>query len=154
MAMLPKTMDDLLSAIEQFHAGLAKHLTDCANNDTPEREQLLLHYLAGHEKKLANTVHYFRQNESFGPLNTWFYAYTDRHPITLRNPRETDFNNLPCSAICDEISNLHNQLIDLYQHIHQRAESESTRRVLADLLNIETSNTKLLARDAARADEM
>lgn len=154
MAMLPKTMDELLSAIEQFHTGLANHLANCANSDTPEREKLLLRYLAEHESKLANTVLFFRQNETYGPLNTWFYAYTDRHPITFRDPRKTAFNSLPCSEICDEINDIHHQLIDLYQHMHQRAESETTRRMLANLLDIESNNAKRLSRDAVQADEM
>ncbi|WP_041522283.1 hypothetical protein [Gilvimarinus agarilyticus] len=154
MAMLPKTMDDLLSAIEQYHKGLAEHLSNCADDGAPEREQLLLNYLAEHEKKLADTLSFFREREKLGPLNTWFYAYTDRHPITLRDPRETDFKNLDCEQICAEISNIHEQLLDLYVHLHERAECDSSRRTLDQLLNIERSNAKLLAREAVRAQEM
>ncbi|BFM19428.1 hypothetical protein [Gilvimarinus japonicus] len=154
MAMVPKTMDELLSAIEQFHTGLAAHLVDCADSGAPEREQLLLNYLATHEQKLAETLAFFRQQEALGPLNTWFYAYTDRHPITLRDPREADFKNLDCEKICAEISDTHAQLVDLYEHLHERAECESSRRTLAQLLNIEKSNAKLLAREAVRAQEM
>tara|TARA_R110000850_G_scaffold6139_27_gene24301 strand:+ start:452 stop:916 length:465 start_codon:yes stop_codon:yes gene_type:complete len=154
MAMLPKTMDELLSTIEQFHKGLADHLTDCADDGSPEREQLLLSYLAQQEQKLAATLGVFRQKESLNSLNTWFYAYTDRHPITLRDPRETDFKNLDCEQICTEITNAHQQLIDLYTHLHERAESDSSRNTLSELLNIEQSNAKLLAREAVRAQEM
>lgn len=152
--MVPKTMHELLLIIEKFHIDLAIHLGNSAELGASEREQLLLKYLAIHEQKQAIALAELHRHEAPGTLNTWFYTYTDRHPIIVRNPYETDFKSLNCDEISAIMCDTHNQLMDLYEHLHYRAECGSSRNMLEQLLIIEVNDARQIARDSARAQEM
>src|SRR5690625_5260093 len=41
--------------------------------------------------------------------------------------------------IAKELAELHNQLIDLFTHLHERAEADSPRQLLSQLLELETT---------------
>ena len=154
MAMIPATMDDVLSLTQRFHQQLSDRLSAGARQNARERERLLLEYLAEHENKLARTMETFRERTDLGPLNTWFYEYTDRHKIGQFDPAKLDFKADDCERIASELAELHDQLIDLYTHLYQRAESQSAKQTLEQLLAIERDKTKLMSFESSRASEL
>lgn len=154
MAMEPKTMSDVLELTRRWHKQLSQHLHSSADETGSERNDMLLEYLSEHEQKLAETLEYFQRDADIEALNTWFYEYTDRHKIIHRDPHEIPFTRMSNDEITGEIAVLHNQLVDLYRHLHERAESETAREVLQQLLDIERSESRLISVGAERSQEM
>lgn len=154
MAMEPKTMSDVLELTRRWHEQLSRHLHSSADETGSERNDMLLEYLSEHERKLAETLEYFQRDADIEALHTWFYEYTDRHKIIHRDPHEIPFTRMSNDEITGEIAGLHNQLVDLYRHLHERAESGTAREVLQQLLDIERSESRLISVGAERSQEM
>lgn len=154
MAMEPKTMSDVLKLTQDWHHEISKHLQSNAGNTGLERNQLLLDYLSEHEEKLSKTLETFRQKADLRALDTWFYEYTDRHKVVHQDPRDIPFSRMSNDEITGKIGQLHNELVDLYRHLHSRAESDAARDVLAQLLNIEESKSKIISFGARRSQEL
>jgi len=153
MAMEPKSMNDILTLTRQWHRQLSDHLHRSADETGPERNHMLLEYLAEHEQKLAQTLEIFAEKADLRALDTWFYEYTDRHKIIHKDPHQIPFTRMDNHEITAEIAQLHEQLVDLYTHLHQRAESGTAREVLAQLLEIEQSKSKLISFGAERSQD-
>ncbi|MDO3380934.1 hypothetical protein [Gilvimarinus algae] len=154
MAMIPKTLDEVLSYTHAFHERLAYHLLQCQGRQPSEREQMLLLHLAQQEKKLASTIAKLQGAAHQGVLGTWYYEYTDRHPIAAFQPDSIDFSDMDCDAISATIAELHDQLVDLYRHMHDRSESNSAKEFTAELLDIQCSQAKLVSFDSGRVQEI
>jgi hypothetical protein len=153
MAMKPETMNDILEITQKLHRQLADNLVASAGTSPPEREKLLLEYLAEHEDKLARTLDVFQKESDLGPLDTWFYTYTDRHNIVERDLTQVPFSKMDTAQIAAEIANLHDQLIDLYSHLYERAESDSARKLLSQLLDVEKSKAKLISYESGQSGD-
>lgn len=154
MAMEPKTMSDVLKLTQDWHHEISKHLQNNAESTDSERNQMLLDYLSEHEEKLSKTLETFREKADLGALDTWLYEYTDRHKIIHQDPRDIPFKQMSSEEITGEIGQLHNELVDLYNHLHKRAESDAARDVLAQLLDIEENKSKIISFGAKRSQEL
>lgn len=150
MTMIAETMNDVLTITQALHRQLADNLAESAS-DAPEREKELLEYLAEHEDELARILEIFQKESDLAPLNTWFYLYTDRHSIVKRNMSQVPFAEMDANEISEEVANFHNQMIDLYSHLHERAESDSARQVLSQLLDVETSKGRTIIFESERS---
>lgn len=153
MAMEPKTMSDVLELTRRWHQQLSQHLHSSAGETGSERNEMLLDYLSEHERKLAATIEDFQRDANLEALNTWLYEYTDRHKIIHRDPHQIPFTRMSTDQITGEIANLHDQLVDLYKHLHERAESDSARETLQQLLDIERSKSRLISFGAERSQD-
>ncbi|MDQ2077011.1 hypothetical protein [Marinimicrobium sp. ABcell2] len=153
MVMKPETMNDILEITQKLHRQLADNLVSSADQSPPEREKLLLEYLSEHEDTLARTLDTFQKESDLGPLDTWFYTYTDRHNIVERDLSKIPFGEMDTGEIAAEIANLHDQLIDLYSHLYERAESDSARKVLSQLLDVEKSKGKLISYESGQSGD-
>lgn len=153
MAMIPETMHDILDVTRQLHRELSQHLSQSADDNASERSQMLLNYLAEHEERLARTLETFQKKADLGSLDTWFYEYTDRHRVIHLDPAETPFAKMEASEIEQEMGQFHDQLIDLYTHLHERAENNTAKEVLAQLLELETTKAKLISFESGRSQE-
>lgn len=153
MAMEPKTMADVLKLTQDWHQKMSKHLASSADATGSERNEMLLNYLSEHEDKLAKTLGTFLEKADLRALDTWFYEYTDRHKVIHQNPSDIPFSQMSNDEITGEIGQLHDQLVDLYTHLHERAESDTARGVLAQLLDIEESQSKTIISGAERSQE-
>lgn len=154
MAMEPKTMADVLQLTQDWHHQISKHLEDSADDTSSERNQMLLDYLSEHEEKLSKTLETFRETADLRALDTWFYEYTDRHKVIHEDPHEIPFSEMSNHEITGKIGKLHDELVDLYHHLHERAESETAKDVLAQLLDIEESKSKIIVSGAERSQEL
>lgn len=150
MPMTPKTMNDILNITENLHRQLADNLAHSAN-EAPEANKQLLTEMAEHESELARTLKIFQNEGDAGPLNTWFYLYTDRHNIVDRDLSQVPFARMDTKEIADELATLHNQFIDLYTHLHERAEADSPRQLLSQLLEMETGKGRTIIFESGRS---
>ena len=149
MAMTPQTMNDVLSITQALHRQLADNLADSAS-DAPEQSKKLLADMAEHEDNLARTLEIFQNESDPGPLNTWFYLYSDRHSIVKRDLSRVPFADMGADEIAEELATLHNQFIDLYTHLHERAEADSPRQLLSQLLEMETTKGRTIIFESGR----
>ncbi len=153
MAMEPKTMADVLKLTQDWHHEISKHLQSSAEDTDSERNEMLLNYLSGHEDKLSKTLATFLEKADLRALDTWLYEYTDRHKVIHQDPSDIPFSKMSNDEITGEIGQLHDQLVDLYTHLHERAESDTARDILAQLLDIEESESKTIISGAERSQE-
>src|SRR5690625_7182751 len=130
MAMKPQTLNDILTVTQGLHRQLADNLAESAS-EAPEASKQLLADLAEHEADLARTVKIFQDEADLAPVATWFYLYTDRHSIVERDLSKIPFANMTPDEIAKELAELHNQFIDLFTHLHERAEADSPRQLLS-----------------------
>lgn len=150
MAMKPETVNDILTITQNLHRQLADNLANSANK-APEQSKQLLADMAEYEDDLARTLEIFQKEADLGPLNTWFYLYTDRHSIVERDLSQVPFADMDEEEIADELATLHHQFIDLYTHLHGRAEADSPRQLLSQLLDMETSKGHTIIFESGRS---
>lgn len=149
MAMKPQTLNDILTATQGLHRQLADNLAESAS-EAPEASKQLLADMAEHEDDLARTVKIFQDEADLAPVATWFYLYTDRHSIVERNLSKIPFASMTPDEIAKELAELHNQFIDLFTHLHERAEADSPRQLLSQLLELETTTGQTVMFESGR----
>lgn len=154
MAMVPKTLNDLLQITQRFHAEMAKHLTQYTTQQTDERQQLLLQHLAHKEQVLADTLAELKLDSDLGPLQTWFYEYTDRHPIAAFEPSEINLREYDIDSVAALTADWHRELVDLFIYLTERAESDRTEKLARDVLAIEASHARQMSYDMARSNDI
>ncbi|WP_020207868.1 hypothetical protein [Gilvimarinus chinensis] len=154
MAMVPKTLNDLLNVTQKFHTEMAKELNHSEAQQHDERHQLLLQHLADKEQVLADTLAELKLDSDLGPLQTWFYEYTDRHPIAAFEPSEINLQEYDIDSVATLVTDWHRELVDLFMYLTERAESNSTQKLARDVLAIESSHAKQMSYDMTRMNEI
>lgn len=135
--MQVETLRDVLHWTREFHRHLSQCLSHCADKNTDERARMMLAYLSDHEKALAKVVAGFEKTGDEHALNTWFYEYVSRHPITRYVHCETPFTELTVTQIMAVIVDQHQQVIELYRYLASRAEIPSAKELLEELRSLE-----------------
>lgn len=149
MVMEPKTLGNILDETEAFHERLVAHLKRCTEQCENERERMLLDFITDHEQWLSSSLEGLQREQHDSALNTWFYEYTDRHAVLFSKPEEIAFNKMSYDEICEKIRNINNDIIDLYQHLKERAESKDSEAALNELLYHLNANAKNLSKETA-----
>lgn len=152
--MQVETLRDVLHWTEEFHQCLADCLGDCVDKTESERVTMLLKYLKDHEQKLVGVIEEFEKRTSENVLNTWCYEFFDKHPIIRHQKLECAFKDLEPTAIITEVTNLHQQVIELYRYLQSRAEPESSKEVLAQLTDLEQHEAMRMVHSANRLEDM
>lgn len=149
MAMEPKTLETILDETEAYHGRLMAHLKHCRDKASGERERMLLDYIVDHEQWISSALYGLERKQYAGAMNTWFYEYTDRHAILFSDPEQIPFHEMPYEAINEEILEINDQIIDLFEHLKQRSESKGSEEALGELLYHLKANAKNLSQGAA-----
>lgn len=147
-----ETLKDVLHWTGEFHRQLALHLMSGAKVRQDVRVQWLLEYLAAHERLLQHTLLGFQQQASVNALNTWCCEYLDKQPVRLILALE--FSKMSSAEIVAEVMAQHERLIGLYRYLLAKADTESARELLGQLLALEQHEAMRMARDAGRLDEL
>ncbi|MBY4676551.1 ATPase [Marinobacterium arenosum] len=147
-----ETLSDVLQWTGEFHRQLAQHLMSGAKVRQDIKVQWLLEYLAAHERLLQHMLLGFQQQASTNALNTWCCEYLDKQPIQLILALE--FSKMSSDQIVAEVLTQHERLIGLYRYLLGKADTESTRELLGQLLELERHEAMRMARDAGRLDEL
>lgn len=149
MAMEPKTLDTILTETDAFHKRLIAHLRSCKERAPSERERMLLDFICDHEQWLACSLNGLERSQHEGAMNTWFYEYTDRHAILYSNPEDIHFEQMGYDEICEQIRQINNDIIDVFEHLKERSESKASEEALDQLLTHLTTNAKNLSQETA-----
>ncbi|QIL89077.1 ATPase [Microbulbifer harenosus] len=152
--MQVETLRDVLVWTREFHKNLAACLQHCAGKNENARSQMLLAYLARHEKELTETVDGFVDTAETRALNTWCYDYMDKHPILHSVHCDAPFQDLEPDEIMSVVSNQHDQVIELYRYLYGRADIEETRELMEELKSLEEQQIKQMVQGVNRMRDM
>jgi len=149
-----ETLRDVLHWTRKFHQRLYHCFQHCVDEDENERARLLLAYLAEHENKLIRVLDGFEKTASSRALNTWCYEYVDRHPILRHKNCDSPFENMSTSEITAEVAHLHQEVINLYRYLNDRAESLSAQDLLKSLKEVEENESMLMVKNAINLEDI
>ncbi|MCX4186932.1 ATPase [Methylophaga sp. OBS4] len=152
--MQVESIKDILEWTVHFHHELAACLKDCTDKNENARAKLLLGYLATHEKTLENMVAEFERTANLNALNTWCYEYLDKHPVIKHKHSDVPFSKLDTKQIMETVTQLHEQVIDLYQDLYDRAPVESEKELLKQLLDVEDHEAMRISQSANRLEDL
>lgn len=147
-----ETLKDVLHWTKEFHQQLAHNLAENGKSNDSDRAKMLLDYLDQHETKLAQTIAKFEETGDQNALNTWCYEFLDKHPITQHQQPDILLENLSSSEITTAIAKQHQQIIELYRYLHNRAETASAKELLENLLALEKHEVMQMVQNANRLE--
>ncbi|SHF68148.1 hypothetical protein SAMN02745148_03278 [Modicisalibacter ilicicola DSM 19980] len=152
--MQVETIGDVLDWTRAVHGNLADCMAHCSKGADQERVRMLLDYLAEHERELSRVLELTKQDASPSALHTWCYEYFERYPVKPHEQCNEDFRNMDTRDIMSAVLALHEKVTDLYRYLHSRAEVNSTRELLANLIELEEHEAMRMARDAGRMEDL
>ncbi|MEQ6884818.1 ATPase [Salicola sp. Rm-C-2C1-2] len=149
-----KTFKDLIDWTRTLHSHMATCLEHCANEHEETRARILLDYLATHEAELEKTVAGFENESDAKALQTWIYDFLSHKPVETHRTCDLPYTRLDFDGICQEIFDFHDQIIELYQNLQDRAEIPETREMAENLLNLERHEAMRIAREVGRMQDV
>jgi hypothetical protein len=133
--MKSETFDDLIKWNAGIHEMLADRMRKGADHNSDERAKSLLIYLAGHEQTLAEEVCKFGNRADDRALNTWVSEHVSEE-LLPKNGRKIDFDNWNYEQISKEVVDVHNQVMDLYYAMVERAAIPEAKDVMQELYDL------------------
>lgn len=149
-----KTFSDLIDWTRQLHSHLAKCLTHCSSKNEEERARLLLDYLAQHEASMEKMVTEFEVHADPKVMKTYIYDYLSYRPIQSHRVCNAPYATLGFDDICREVFDYHQQVIDLYRDIEERAEIPEAKALLGSLRALEEHEAMRLTRQTGRMSDL
>ncbi|PAU77023.1 ATPase [Halovibrio salipaludis] len=149
-----KTFKDLIDWTRTLHHHMATCLAHCASEHQEERARILLDYLATHEAELEKLVTAFERESDVKALKTWIYDFLSHKPIETHRTCDLPYTHMGFDDICREIFDFHDQIIDLYQNLQDRAEIPEAREMVENLLNLERHEAMRIAREVGRMQDV
>lgn len=152
--MQVESVKDILEWTVRFHHELADCLKDCARVNQDQRAGLLLNYLADHEKTLERMMAEFEHTADLNALNTWCYEYVDKHPIVKHQHNDVPYAELDSRDIMARVTKLHEQVIEMFKDLYQRAPVESEKALLEQLFEVESHEAMRISQSANRLEDI
>lgn len=150
--MKVETIGDVTNWVQALHSRLGECLAHCSTEHDTLQAQWLLTYLSDHERAIAKMVAGMTPDASV--LNTWIYDYIGHQPIDPHRTCDRPYASMNFDEICRAVFDLHNQAIQLFQHLASRAEIPRTREFIDQLLAIEQHETMRLAQQSNRIRDL
>lgn len=142
--MKAETFADLIKWNSGVHGMLAERMQRAAETSANDRTKGLLTYLAGHERDLANTVRKIGERADDKALNTWLYEHVSED-LPPRDDRKLNFDDWDYERISEEVFDVHNQIIELYYSMIERAAIPEAKDVMQELYDMHKHETLRLA---------
>jgi hypothetical protein len=149
-----KTFGELIDWTRDLHQHLARCLGHCATRHEEERAKALLEYLSSHEAELARIVDGFQHQSARNTLETRVYDYLRHNPVEAHRICDEHYANMDFSNIYREVMGFHNQVMELYETLSAKAEIPEARELFDSLLEMEKNESKRLARQIGRMDDL
>ena len=119
-----------------------------------EQNQMLVDYYLQYEKKLAEDLVGFKAITEINTLDTYCYEYF------AENPELITFNDISTDQQIDEkaiqvyLTTQHQKVIDLYEYLVSRADTEQSKEKLERLLELEHQGLKQMMQSSNRHMDM
>jgi hypothetical protein len=141
---------DLLEQVRVFHGQLAHYYKGLADHAAQTRVRLLLDYMSSHENNLQASLAAFEQDAARGVLDTWVDCRHCEEIIATcqRTPIEPDLSVDGVTKVAMDVDAC---LMNFYEEVANKSDSESVREVFRNLLSMEQAELRKLARNALGA---
>lgn len=149
-----KTFEKLINWTRDLHENLASCLSHCATRNENERAQALLEYVAYHESDIARIVDEFEHQADSNTLETRVYDYLANNQVETLSGNDERFSTLTFDDISREVFAYHDQITDLYQTLIGKAEIADAKELLESLLAMEENESKRLASQIGRMQDI
>jgi len=149
-----RTFSELIDWTRQLHSYLATCMTQGADRNQEVRAKALLEYLGTHEAKLERIVAEFEKQADQKALQTYIYDYLRHKPIKKNLQCEIHYGNLDFDEICSEVFEFHEQIIQLYRTLKDKADIPEIESVLESLLELEEHEAMQLAMQTGRMADL
>jgi hypothetical protein len=149
-----KTIIDLIEWSRSLHEQLAQCLSHCAKRHQDERAVMLLEYLTSCETTLADMVADFEGQADPKAAKTYVYDLLPHTPVQVHLECNDHYASLSADEISAEVIDFHEQLIELYRSLMNKAEIPEVEELVQMLLDMELNETKLLVRQIGRMDDL
>jgi rubrerythrin len=149
-----KTFGELIDWTRDLHAHLASSLSDGATKHEEERARALLDYLATHESEMERIVSEFERQGDPKALETRTYDYLSHNPIKSHRPGDERYTKLDFDGICREVFGFHDQIIELYKTLVEKADIPEAKELFESLLTMEQNESMRLARQVGQMQDL
>ena len=148
------TLKDIIHWTRSAHTHLSDHMSRSAAETGSERAQMLLNYLADHERLLSDKLDSFEHNGDLSALNTWCYEFIDQKPMLSGTGEDAPFADMNSETIAATLAEQHQTIIGLYKHLLDQADSNSLRESLQQLVDMEEHEVMVMMQSANRLSDL
>ncbi|MBH0012948.1 MULTISPECIES: hypothetical protein [unclassified Pseudoalteromonas] len=151
--MQVKTIKEVYDWTVLFHTQMAANFYS-VKDLLDEHNAMLVDYYLNYEKKLAEDLVGFKAITEINTLDTYSYEYFAKNPelITFKDiSKDQKFDE---QAIQGYLSEQHQKVIELYEYLLERAETESGQEKLQQILELEKQGIKQMMQSTNRHMDM
>jgi len=153
MHMQVKTIKEVYDWTVLFHTQMAANFYS-VKDVLDEHNAMLVDYYLNYEKKLAEDLVGFKAITEINTLDTYSYEYFAKNPelITFEDiSKDQQFDEQVIQAY---LSEQHQKVIELYEYLLERAETESGQEKLKQILELEKQGIKQMMQSTNRHMDM
>ncbi len=153
MHMQVKTIKEVYDWTVLFHTQMAANFYS-VKDLLDEHNAMLVDYYLNYEKKLAEDLVGFKAITEINTLDTYSYEYFAKNPelITFEDiSKDQQFDEKVIQAY---LSEQHQKVIELYEYLLERAETQSGQEKLQQILELEKQGIKQMMQSTNRHMDM
>lgn len=139
---------DVLNHARDFHRKVSDFYHELEEQSDQKRVRLLLDYMAGREKELADALDDFVNQASTDVLNTWFQFTHDDDTLQLNCPDVEVKREMSVDDVMSMAMRFHDCLMRLYGELAGSARSNRVREVFLSLMQEAEKEWERLERNA------
>ncbi|MBA6408312.1 MULTISPECIES: hypothetical protein [unclassified Pseudoalteromonas] len=151
--MQVKTIKEVYDWTVLFHTQMAANFYS-VKDLLDEHNAMLVDYYLNYEKKLAEDLVGFKAITEINTLDTYSYEYFAKNPelITFEDiSKDQQFDEKVIQAY---LSEQHQKVIELYEYLLERAETQSGQEKLQQILELEKQGIKQMMQSTNRHMDM
>lgn len=153
MHMQVKTIKEVYDWTVLFHTQMAANFHS-VKDLLDEHNAMLVDYYLNYEKKLAEDLVGFKAITEINTLDTYCYEYFAKNPelITFEDiSKDQQFDE---EVIQGYLARQHQKVIELYEYLLERAETQSGQEKLQQILELEKQGIKQMMQSTNRHMDM
>ena len=146
-------VSELLAWVSTYHQTLAEKYMALADETTKERAALLLKYLSEHQQALADSVGMYVEEAADDLLASWSDQCPEFDIPDSVNQLHVSLSGKDTDEIVRNVIEFHNQLIDMYKVLEEKATNPSVKTLFETLAKMEQQEEMRTVRDAQRLED-
>lgn len=152
-AVKVRSLIEVLQWSREFHRLLFESLHHCASQHGNDSIRLVLDYLAEHESTLHRVLSEFESTTAPALLIRACEAYLTRRPLLALPQCDQPFSGMTSLEIMAAVMEQHKQVIELYRHLYDSADTPDTRDLLGELVALEEHEAMRMAQNVNRLQD-
>ena len=143
--MPAKQVKDVLRWMQSVHKDVCSRFESLGTHVENERVRLLLDYIRGKEKLLAQSLHQYEEDAPEAVLETWVQFYPDEVQDRRRFLDDLE-DDATLDGVVEQCQQVDRSLIKTCQTIAEEAESEPVRGLFTSLARLEENMDHLYSK--------